>query len=242
MEAAQARYNAAMVKAGDDIDLRYASADAATRKAEYEIAAGLVRKSPGAVPRERLDELLLKCKEADLAVEKTKRNQRAAVEAAEVAKAELEAAHRKMAAVQHASDTKPPAVSGAAEPKALQVLERPKPAADPLQSSRAADMRTIVLAALEYATEHPDWPKTLDELKPKYVDAGKIDLGRFVYHSLSQESSENDPQEVAVLSEKEPASPGGQLVGFADGYVEFVRDPEQVKRLFPAEAEPLPAK
>ena len=38
---------------------------------------------------------------------------------------------------------------------------------------------------LEYATEHSEWPKTLDELKPKYVDAGKIDLGQFVYHPLS---------------------------------------------------------
>jgi hypothetical protein len=94
VEIAQARYDAAMAKAGDDIDLRYATANAATRKAEYEIAADLAQKSPGAVAKERLDGLLLKCKEADLAIEKTKRNQRAYVEAARVAKAELEAAER----------------------------------------------------------------------------------------------------------------------------------------------------
>jgi uncharacterized protein (TIGR03067 family) len=101
VEIAQARYNAAIAKAGDDIYLRYAAADAATRKAEYDIAAGLAQKSPGTVVKERLDELLLKCKEADLAIEKAKGNQRAAVEAERVAKAELEAAQRTAAAVQH---------------------------------------------------------------------------------------------------------------------------------------------
>ncbi len=94
--------------------------------------------------------------------------------------------------------------------------------ADPLQSPSAAEMRAIVLAGLEYATEHSQWPKTLDELKPKYLDAGKIDLGQFVYHPLSAESVEENPLEVVVLSEKEPAFAGGQLVGFADGYVEFI--------------------
>jgi hypothetical protein len=98
----------------------------------------------------------------------------------------------------------------------------PQQPAGPLQSSRAAEMRAILLAALEYATEHSDWPKTLDELKPKYLDAAKIDLGRFVYHPLSPESLEKNPQEVAVLTEKGPASAGGQLIGFADGYVEFI--------------------
>ncbi len=114
----------------------------------------------------------------------------------------------------------------------------------PLESPRAADMRTILLAALEYATEHSEWPKTLDELKPKYVDAGNIDLGQFVYHPLSPESLDDNPQEVAVLAEKEPAIAiaNGRLVGFADGFVALIRDAEQLKRLFPAAREPLPAK
>ena len=44
---------------------------------------------------------------------------------------------------------------------------------DPLQSPRAAEMRTIILTALEYATEHPDWPKTLDDLKTQVPRRGQ---------------------------------------------------------------------
>ncbi len=123
----------------------------------------------------------------------------------------------------------------AAKPKLI-----PAAPANLLQSPRAAAMRTIVLAGLEYATEHPQWPTTLDELKPGYLDAGKIDFGPFVYHPPGPESREKNPQEVAVLSEKAPAFAGGQLVGFADGYVEFVRDAERLKQLFPAEVESPP--
>jgi len=101
-------------------------------------------------------------------------------------------------------------------------------------------MRTIVLAGLEYATEHPQWPKTLDELKSKYIDASKIDLGRFVYRPLSPESLQKNPQEVAVLAEKEPALAGGQLVGFADGYVEFIKDSERLKQLLSMATESPP--
>ena len=114
--------------------------------------------------------------------------------------------------------------------------------ADPLQSPRAAEMRTVVLAALEYATEHPDWPTTLDELKPKYLAEREIDLGQFVYHPMSDESLKMNPQAVVVLSEKEPALAGGQFVGFADGYVEFISDSERLKRLLPAEPKPSQAK
>ena len=113
---------------------------------------------------------------------------------------------------------------------------------DPLQSPRAAEMRTIILTALEYATEHPDWPKTLDDLKPKYLAEGKIDVGQFVYYAVSDESLKKNPQEVAVLTEKEPALAGGQFVGFADGYVEFISDSERLKRLLPAEPKPSQAK
>jgi hypothetical protein len=109
--------------------------------------------------------------------------------------------------------------------------------ADPLKSARAAQMRTIVLAALEYATEHPEWPDNLDDLAPKYLDAGKIDLGQFVYHNITRDRPEKNPQEVIVLAEKEPAFAGGQLVGFADGYIEFIRDPERLKHLWPKEPE-----
>jgi hypothetical protein len=109
--------------------------------------------------------------------------------------------------------------------------------ADPLKSTRADQMRAIILAGLEFAMDHPDWPAKLDELKPRYLDANKIVLGQFVYHPPGRQSPAKNPQEVAVLAEKEPAFAGGQLVGFADGYVAFIRDPEQLKRLLPAEAE-----
>ena len=92
--------------------------------------------------------------------------------------------------------TPPPGESGPilaiSNPVKVQIEPAPAPAlqADPLQSPRAADMRTVVLAGLEYATEHPQWPATLDELKPKYLDAGKIDPGQFVYHPPGPESLE----------------------------------------------------
>jgi hypothetical protein len=113
--------------------------------------------------------------------------------------------------------------------------------ADPLISSRAAEMRTIILAALEYATEHPQWPKTLDELKQKYLDVNKLDLGEFDYYPMSAESAQKNPRDVAVLAVKKRAFASGRLIGFADGYVEFIRDPEQLKRLFPTETGSLPA-
>ena len=111
--------------------------------------------------------------------------------------------------------------------------------ADPLRSPCAADMRSVVLAALEYATEHPRWPKTLDELKPKYVDPSKIDLGAFVYYPMGAESLEKNPREVPVLAEW-PGFASGQFVGFADGYIEFIQDPERLKQLFPTETKSLP--
>jgi hypothetical protein len=134
------------------------------------------------------------------------------------------------------------AASGAppVSPPAKELAEKGPEAAhtDPLTSARAADqMRTIVLAGVEFAMDHPEWPEKLDELKPRYLDADKTDLGRFVYHPPGRQSPEKNPQEVAVLSEKEPAFAGGQLVGFADGYVAFIRDPEQLKRLLPVDAD-----
>ena len=114
-------------------------------------------------------------------------------------------------------------IAATAEPFTVEIQPASPVQADPLQSPHAADMRAILLAALEYATEHPQWPQTLDELKPKYLAAGKIDLGQFVYYPLSREMLDENPQELAVLTEKEPASADGRLVGFADGYVEFIK-------------------
>jgi hypothetical protein len=60
-------------------------------------------------------------------------------------------------------------------------------------------------------------------LKPKYVDADKIALGQFVYHSPGRDTVDKCPTLAVLLSEREPAFAGGSLVGFADGYVDFVR-------------------
>jgi len=73
---------------------------AATRMAEYDIAADIAQKSPDAVAKKRLDVLSLKRKEAERAIERAEGNQRAALEAASVAKAELHAAQLKAAAVE----------------------------------------------------------------------------------------------------------------------------------------------
>ena len=94
---------------------------------------------------------------------------------------------------------------------------------DPLQSPRAADMRAIVLAGVAYAMEHTDWPKQLDELQPKYLDA-KIDLRPYTYRRPSAEEVEKSPLATPVLSEKQPTFAGGHLAGFADGYVGFFQD------------------
>jgi len=136
---------------------------------------------------------------------------------------------------------KPSFSNGLIEPTSPKRVMATVVQADPLKSARAAEMRTIILAALKYATEHPEWPRQLEELVPECLDAGKIDLGRFVYHPLGPESLKENPQDVAVLAEKAPTFAGGQLVGFADGYVEFIKDAERLKRLFPTETESPPA-
>ena len=94
-ETAEAKYGAASTKAGNIIDIRYAAAAAAVRKADYDFMVDADKKVPGVVPKAKLDELLARCKEADLAVEKAKRQQQAEVEAVLIANAELDAARRK---------------------------------------------------------------------------------------------------------------------------------------------------
>ena len=59
-------------------------------KAAYEANKKANDNAPGSVPLERLNELLLKCKGYDLAVEKAKQDQRTASEEAKVAKTGLE--------------------------------------------------------------------------------------------------------------------------------------------------------
>ncbi|MGA2254800.1 MAG: hypothetical protein ABSG53_09075, partial [Thermoguttaceae bacterium] len=97
MAKAEAKYNEAIAKAQDEIDVRYATAVAETAKAEYLVNKKASEDVPGSVPKKRLNELSLKCKEAYVAVEKAWDDQLIAAEAANVAKAEFEKAKRKAA-------------------------------------------------------------------------------------------------------------------------------------------------
>ncbi len=75
---AEGKYNAAKAKADDDINIRYADAAAAVAKAEYDINKKANDKVPGSVPQVRMNELLLKCQETELAIEKAKLDQKVA--------------------------------------------------------------------------------------------------------------------------------------------------------------------
>ncbi len=91
-EVAEAKYAAALAKAQDDINIRYADAAAKVAQAESKVNLEANAKVPGSVPQVRLNELYLKCKETELAIEKSKLDRKVAAEEADVAKAEVEAA------------------------------------------------------------------------------------------------------------------------------------------------------
>ena len=70
LDVAEGKYDAAKAKAEDDINIRYAIAAAAVAKAEYEVNVKANKEVPGRVPHVKLNELFLKCKETELAIEK----------------------------------------------------------------------------------------------------------------------------------------------------------------------------
>ena len=70
----------------------YAIAAVAVAKAEYEVNKKASENVPGSVSQIQLNELLLKCKEFELAIEKARLDQRIDGEEAKVAKAQLEKA------------------------------------------------------------------------------------------------------------------------------------------------------
>ena len=92
LAVAEAKYKAALAKAEDDVNVRYAMAVAEVAKAEYQREKKAFDSGLPAVSYETLSEMSLKCKECDLAVEKAKLEQRIAGEEAKIAKAELEKA------------------------------------------------------------------------------------------------------------------------------------------------------
>ena len=92
LEVATAKYEAALAKAKDDINIRYAKAAADVAKAEYNVNKEANDQVHGSVPKVRLSELFLKCKETELAIEKATLDQTVAAAEAKVAQAEVGAA------------------------------------------------------------------------------------------------------------------------------------------------------
>ncbi len=97
LEVAQAQYNMYKAKAKDETEIRRAIAAAEIAKREYEYNEKANEANPGSVPKEQLSLLSLRCKEADIAVEKAKAEQLFAANFAEVAKANVDIARDKAA-------------------------------------------------------------------------------------------------------------------------------------------------
>ena len=91
-QVAEAKYNAAKAKADDDINIRYSVAAADVAKAEYESAVKGNQDVPNSTPRVKMNELLLKCTETKLAIEKARLDRNVAEKEAAAAQAEVEAA------------------------------------------------------------------------------------------------------------------------------------------------------
>jgi macrolide-specific efflux system membrane fusion protein len=92
LRMATAKQKAAEEKSSDDINIRYAQAANATANAEYVANLEACKRQPGSVPQVRMNELLLKCKETELSIEKARLEYRVAGHEAEAAKAEADAA------------------------------------------------------------------------------------------------------------------------------------------------------
>jgi len=91
LDVAKAKYDAAMVKADDTINIRYAEAAAATAKGELARNEKSNRDVPGSVPMAKIEELQLKCIETTLAIEKAKHDLKTAQAEAAAALAEVHA-------------------------------------------------------------------------------------------------------------------------------------------------------
>ena len=94
LEVAQAKLEAAKTKSKAAEHQCRATAEAAkaVADAEYKVNEKANIDVPGSVPKVRLSELLLKCKETELAIKKAKSDQELAEEEAKVAEAEVDAA------------------------------------------------------------------------------------------------------------------------------------------------------
>ena len=93
LEVAQAKFEAARTKAkAATINVEYAIAAKDVADGEYKVNARANEEVHGSVPKVRLSELLLKCKETELAIKKARSDQEIAEEEAKVAMAEVNAA------------------------------------------------------------------------------------------------------------------------------------------------------
>ncbi len=96
VQVARAKLAVAQVKAGNDINIRYAKAAADAAKAGYDRDAAANRKVPNSVPAEVLTEKLMEYIKAKLSIEQADLEQRIARHEVDVAKAEVEAAKEKV--------------------------------------------------------------------------------------------------------------------------------------------------
>ncbi len=92
LNVAKAKWEAAKIKADDNINEIYAAAAAGFADRELEFNQKANREVPGSVPQAKIDEFKLKCKETSLAIDKAKHERTVAEKEAAVAFAEVQAA------------------------------------------------------------------------------------------------------------------------------------------------------
>jgi hypothetical protein len=82
----------------------------------------------------------------------------------------------------------------------------------------AAEMHSLLTGCRDYAAKHrSNWPKTLNDLRPSLSDQ-TINFDDYIYCYFGYKLF--DRME-AVMVERNPRKGGGQLIGFADGHVEW---------------------
>jgi len=93
----------------------------------------------------------------------------------------------------------------------------------PLDSPRARQMKEVLRAILLYYSDRGDWPNRLDNLdRVEVFSANQLaDIIRtYRYDKPSGRPAKNAG--TAILFERTPSRPDGQLIGFGDGHLEFL--------------------
>jgi multidrug efflux pump subunit AcrA (membrane-fusion protein) len=92
LNVAKAKFNAADIKAKDDVNILYSEAANRVAQKEFVYNTQANQKVPGSVPKAKMDELELKCDETRLAITKAKHDKAVAEAEAGIADAEVKAA------------------------------------------------------------------------------------------------------------------------------------------------------